>query len=137
MAASQVWHSGECFSPGPSRASRCSLSLSGDCRTPLISRWKWPTPGNHRVKSISGAFGVWLPLVVGEAWAVAALNGVKDAVLGPVAGVWLAFVGELLWIGFHFDSVLYFDSDAWGWGIGLRRPGGAHSVSGQARAGYG
>ena len=61
MAASQVWHSGEGFSPWPSRASRCGLPFSGDYRAPLICRPKRPTPVNDRVKSNSGAAGSGSP----------------------------------------------------------------------------
>ena len=55
--------------------------------------------------------------MVRGAWAVAVLNSGKDAVLGPVAGLRLALIGELFWIDFHFDTVLYFDLDGWDWGL--------------------
>ena len=116
------------------------LPLLSDYRISLTWRPKRPTPGNHRVKSISGASGSGCPSWFVEAWVVVALNGVKDAVLGPVAGVWLAFVGELLWIDFHFDNVLCFDLDTWGWGLRMGlgvRIGGAHPVIGAGARGYG
>ena len=57
VAASWVRRSGEGFSTRPSSVSRCHLPFFGDYRTPLISKKKSPTPGNDRVKSISGAWG--------------------------------------------------------------------------------
>ena len=65
----------------------------------------------------SRASGCRLPLVVGDGWLVAVFIGVKDAVLGPGDGIRTPFWWELLWIDFHFDTVLYFDLDAWGWGF--------------------
>ena len=50
--------------------------------------------------------------------------GSKTGSSARSARVWLAFVGELLWIGFHFDNVLCFDLDTWGWGIRVRWSGG-------------
>ena len=43
----------------------------------------------------------------------------------------MPFAGELLWIGFHFNNVLYFDLDTWGRGIRLRRSVGVHPVIGE------
>ena len=56
-------------------------------------------------------------------WLAAVFIGIRDAVLGPGAGVRAPFWWELLWIGFHFDTVLYSDLDTWGRGLCMRRPG--------------
>ena len=54
-----------------------------------------------------------------------------------LAGVWLAFVGKLLRIDFHFNNVLCFDLDTWDLGFAWVGPGALTRGAGQARAGMG